>query len=81
MSDGGKLRLPGGAKGERAVKRLLKNQERVQIDADLPEIPNASKVIEKLEKRIKKVESEVALMRVAYEKLQKFYVEKGGDQG
>lgn len=78
MSDGGKVRLPGGAKGERAIKRLLRNQQRAQVDADLPEIPGAAKVIAALTKRVKVLESEVALMRVAYEKLQKFYVEKGG---
>lgn len=79
MSDGSKLRLPGGAKGERAVKRLLKNQERVQIDTDLPEIPNASKVIEKLEKRIEKVEDELKMREAQWNKLWEWYMRSGGE--
>lgn len=77
MSDGGKLRLPGGAKGERAAKRLLKNQERARIDADMPEIPNASKVIEKLEKRIKKLEDELRMREAQWNKLWEWYNTSG----
>lgn len=66
---------------KRQVDRLLKNQKNAQIDADLPEIPHAAKVIAEMEKRIKALEGEVALMRVAYEKLQKFYVEKAVSDG
>lgn len=62
---------------ERQMKDLLKGQTRAQHDAEIPEIEGAGKVIESLQKQLKKLEGEVALMRNAYEDVFRWCIEKG----
>jgi len=78
MTDGGSLRIKDKRKGERAVKQLLKQQTRAQIDATMPEIPDAYKVIERLEKRVKKLEDELKMREKQLNLLWKWYKESGG---
>ncbi len=61
---------------ERELKRLLKGQTRALHDGEIPEIEGAGKVIEKLTKRVKKLEDEVAVMRPTCEELRKWKMEQ-----
>lgn len=79
MNTGGAIRV-SKKKGDAVVKSLTRNQQRSRVDADLPEIPNASKVIEKLEKRIKKVEDELKMREAQLNKLWEWYMRSGGDE-
>jgi len=79
MKDGGSLRITNKKKGERAIKQLLKQQTRAQIDATMPEIPDAAKVIEKLQKRVKKLEDGLKMRENQFNLLWKWYKESGGN--
>lgn len=72
--------MSGGAvKGsDRDVKRLLKNQRDIKVDATIQEIPDAAKVIQKLEKRVKKLEGELKMREKQFNLLWKWYKESGG---
>lgn len=62
---------------QRQLKALTRNQTRARHNAEIPEIEGAGKVIESLQKQLKKLEGEVALMRNAYEDVFRWCTEKG----
>jgi len=76
MPDGGQLRLTGKS-GERAMKRLLRNQKRAKIDAELPALPDAHKIIEGLEKRIAALEKDAKMRAKQQDTMWKWFNEKG----
>lgn len=70
----------GAVKGsDRDVKRLLKNQRDRKVDATMQEIPDAAKVIGKLEKRVKKLEGELKMRERQYDLLWAWYKRCGGN--
>jgi len=73
--------MTGGAvkASKRELARLQKNQRGVKVDATIADVPDAAKVIAKLEKRIKKAESQIKMLKAQNEKMWKFYMENGGE--
>lgn len=71
-------RLPAGKKSERLVKGLLKPAKKRTIEESLPEVPDAAKVIESLEKKIVKLEQRVKLLESRTGKLWAAHVNRAG---
>jgi len=64
-------------KDKRTLDRLLKGQQNVKADAEIPEIPGAGARLEKAEKELVKLKSEIAMYRTRYDKMLKWCLEQG----
>lgn len=65
---GGEIHLPSGNKSERQLKALMKGPKERMLDESAT-FPDAAKVIEKLTKRIIKLEKQVKVSEAQYNKL------------
>jgi len=75
------MQLSDTAKNKRDITKLQKIASNKVVEKELPQIPGAIKRFEKLEKRVKALEQQVAGQEVRIQKLidEKFYREmKGG---
>ncbi len=61
---------------ERDVKRLLKGQQSARTDAEIPEIENAGKRLERMEKELAAVKKKLAGQAVTIGKLWKWKMEQ-----